>query len=86
MAKRAEVRLAEVFGEMPNGKEKQDDPEDSAKKRMKAYLEMYKKPLTPKAIEAIRVLSGISGKAQVDLAALGLTCDDLSTFSHEVNV
>lgn len=71
---------------MPIRKEKEDDPEEKAKQRMKAYLEMCKKPLTPKAIEAIRVLAGISGKAQVDLAALGLTCDDLSTFSHEVNV
>lgn len=48
MAKRAEIRLAEAFGELPNGKEKEDDPEESAKQR-KAYLEMYKKLLTPKA-------------------------------------
>lgn len=86
VAKRAEIRLAEAFGELPNGKENEDDLEESAKQRMKAYLEMCKKPLTPKAIEAIRVLAGISGKAQVDLAALGFTCDDLSTLSQEVNV
>lgn len=48
VAKRAEIRLAEAFGELPNGKENEDDPEESAKQR-KAYLEMYKKLLTPKA-------------------------------------
>lgn len=86
VAKRAEIRLAEAFGEMPNGKEKEGDPEESAKTTMKAYLEMYKKTLTLKAIEAIHVLAGINGKAQMDLMTLGFTCDDLSVDTQEVNV
>ena len=50
---------------------------------MKAYLEMYKKPLTPKVIEAVRALAGVSGKAQVDLAAMGFTAADLTMLGQE---
>ncbi|KAF7060544.1 hypothetical protein CFC21_067330 [Triticum aestivum] len=55
-AKRAEYRLAEAFGELPKGMTSKKVTEEDVQEKMKTYLQMYKKPLTSTAIQAIRAL------------------------------
>lgn len=56
VAKRAEYRRAEAFGEVPTLKSKGKASEEDLNEKMQHYLQMYKKEHTPKAIEAVRAL------------------------------
>ena len=56
VAKRAEYRRAEAFGEVPTLKSKRKASEEDLNEKMQHYLQMYKKEHTPKAIEAVRAL------------------------------
>ncbi|CAM0947081.1 unnamed protein product [Alopecurus aequalis] len=46
-AKRAEYRLAESFGELPRDSFSKRGTEEDVQERMKPYLQMCKKPITP---------------------------------------
>lgn len=46
---------------------------------------MYKEMFTPKVIDAIRVLTGIKEKAQVNLAELGFTYARLVTLRQDLS-
>ena len=59
-AKRAEYRLAEAYGELPKGMTSKKASEEEVQEKMKPYLWMYKKPLTPTAVQAIRALVEIN--------------------------
>uniref|UniRef100_A0A3B6UAA8 Uncharacterized protein n=1 Tax=Triticum aestivum TaxID=4565 RepID=A0A3B6UAA8_WHEAT len=56
IAKRAEYRLAEAYGELPKGMTSKKATEEEVQEKMKPYLQMYKKPPTPMAVQAIRAL------------------------------
>ena len=56
VAKRAEHRRAEAFGEVPTLKSKSKAAEEDLNEKMQHYLQMYKKEHTPKVIEAVRAL------------------------------
>ncbi|XBI12630.1 hypothetical protein VPH35_139473 [Triticum aestivum] len=56
VAKRAEYRRAEAFGEVPTLKSKGKASEEDLNEKMQHYLQMYKKEHTPKVIEAVRAL------------------------------
>ena len=56
IAKRAEYRRAEAFGELPNRKNKGKATEEVLNEKMQFYLQMYKKQHTPQTREAIRAL------------------------------
>lgn len=62
-AKRAEHRLLEDFGELPTVSKV-----EGAEQNMKAYLDMYKKQLSPQVIAALSTLAGIAGKSKMDLS------------------
>lgn len=40
---------------------------ESTEQKMKAYLDMYKKPLSHQVIMALSTLAGIPGKSKLDL-------------------
>lgn len=86
IAKRAEHRLMEAFGEVSEVGDKEAKGDHEAKNKMATYLEMYKKPLTPKVIEALSVLTGLRGKAQIDLAALDFTAAELEAVGEETPI
>jgi hypothetical protein len=56
VAKRAEFRRAEAFGEVPKIKSKGKASEEVLDEKMQHYLQMYKKQHTPQGIEAVRAL------------------------------
>ena len=56
IAKRAEFRLAEAFGDLPKENISKKPTEEDVQEKMKTYLWMSKKPTTPTAIQAIREL------------------------------
>uniref|UniRef100_A0A453ADB2 CCHC-type domain-containing protein n=1 Tax=Aegilops tauschii subsp. strangulata TaxID=200361 RepID=A0A453ADB2_AEGTS len=60
-AKRAEYRLAEAYGEPPKGMTSKKGSEEDVQEKMNSYLRMYKKPLTPTSIQAIRALVEANG-------------------------
>ena len=62
-SKRAEYRMLEAFDELPEVS-KAEGPEQ----KMQAYLDMYKKPLSPQVIEALSSLARIAGKSKLDLS------------------
>lgn len=84
-AKRAEIKLLESFGEA-SPVTAAADLEATANSKLAAYLQMFSQPLTVKAIEAMRVLAGVKGKAKIDLTALGFTAADLDALGKEVAV
>jgi hypothetical protein len=53
IAKRAEYRLAESFGEMPMGTVSKKGTEEDVQEKMKPYLMLCKKPASPMAIQAV---------------------------------
>ncbi|CAM0907931.1 unnamed protein product [Alopecurus aequalis] len=55
-AKRAEYRLAESFGELPRDSFSKRGTEEDVQERMKPYLQMCKKPITPTTLQAVREL------------------------------
>uniref|UniRef100_M8BY65 Uncharacterized protein n=1 Tax=Aegilops tauschii TaxID=37682 RepID=M8BY65_AEGTA len=59
-AKRAEYRLAEAYGELLKGMTSKKATEEDVQEKMKPYLQMYKKPLTPTAVQAIRALMEVN--------------------------
>lgn len=60
-SKCAEHRLLETFSELPEVSEA-----EGPKQKMKAYLDMYKKPLSPQVIKALRTLASIAEKVKVE--------------------
>lgn len=58
-------------------------PAGAAKEK---FIGLFSTPLDPKTIQAIKALEGVDGKAQVDLSAMGLTAEDLSTIVQEIAV
>jgi hypothetical protein len=56
VAKRAEYRRAEAFGEVPKIKSKGKASEEVLEVKMQHYLQMYKKQHTPQGIEAVHAL------------------------------
>ncbi|KAI4976525.1 hypothetical protein ZWY2020_050132 [Hordeum vulgare] len=62
-SKRAEYMMLEIFGELPEVSKAQG-PEQ----KMQAYVDMYKKPLSPQVIEALSSLVRIAGKSKFDLS------------------
>jgi hypothetical protein len=56
VAKRAEFRRAEAFGEVPKIKRKGKAFEEVLDEKMQHYLQMYKKQHTPQVVEAVRAL------------------------------
>jgi hypothetical protein len=56
VAKRAEYRRAETFGEVPKIKRKGKASEEVLDEKMQHYLQMYKKQHTPQVVEAVRAL------------------------------
>jgi hypothetical protein len=56
VAKRAEYRRAEAFGEVPKIKRKGKASEEVLDEKMQHYLQMYKKQHTPQVVEAVRAL------------------------------
>jgi hypothetical protein len=56
VAKRAEYRRAEAFGEVPKIKSKGKASDEVLEEKMQHYLQMYKKQHTPQGIEAVRAL------------------------------
>ena len=61
-SKRAEFRLMEAFGELP-----ETNKDEAAESKIKSFRDMCKKPLSSQAIAAIHDLVGISGKAKMNL-------------------
>uniref|UniRef100_A0A8R7RGK0 Uncharacterized protein n=1 Tax=Triticum urartu TaxID=4572 RepID=A0A8R7RGK0_TRIUA len=59
-AKHAEYRLAEAYGELPKGMTSKKATKEDVQEKMKPYLQMYQKPLTPTAVQAIRALVEIN--------------------------
>jgi hypothetical protein len=55
--------MLEAFDELPEVS-KVEGPEQ----KMQAYLDMYKKPLSPQVIEALSSLARIAGKSKLDLS------------------
>ncbi|CAM0909000.1 unnamed protein product [Alopecurus aequalis] len=55
-AKRAEYRLAEAFGDVPKEKISKKHSEEEVQEKMKPYLKMCKKPVTPVIMQAVREL------------------------------
>lgn len=60
----------EAFGELP-----EMNKDEFAENKMKAYLHMYNKPLSPQAIATIRALAGVDRMAKLDLAKMGYSED-----------
>ncbi|XBI47472.1 hypothetical protein VPH35_111411 [Triticum aestivum] len=56
VAKSAEYRRAEAFGEVPTLKSKGKASEEDPNENMQHYLQMYKKEHTPKATEVVHAL------------------------------
>jgi hypothetical protein len=56
VAKRAEYRRAEAFGEVPKTKSKGKANEEILNEKMQHYLQMYKMQHTPRAIEAVHAV------------------------------
>jgi hypothetical protein len=56
LAKHAEYRRAEAFGEVPKTKSKGKANEEIQNEKIQHYLQMYKKQHTPLAIEAVSSL------------------------------
>jgi hypothetical protein len=56
VAKRAEFRRAEAFGEVPKIKRKGKASEEVLDEKMQHYLQMYKKQHTPQVVEAVHAL------------------------------
>jgi hypothetical protein len=56
VAKRAEYRRVEAFGEVPKIKSKGKASEEVLEEKMQHYLKMYKKQHTPQEIEAVHAL------------------------------
>ncbi|KAI4985202.1 hypothetical protein ZWY2020_017832 [Hordeum vulgare] len=57
-SKRAEYRMLAAFGGLP-----EDSKAVGPEQKMQAYLDMYKKPLSPQVIEALSSLARIAGKS-----------------------
>ena len=72
-SKRAEYRMLEAFDELPEVS-KAEGPEQ----KMQAYLDMYKKPLSPQVIDALSSLARIAGKSKLDLSGC-FPLDNVST-------
>lgn len=53
----------------------------SAKDRL---ARLFAQPLQPEVLAALRALTGVEGKAQVNLPALGLSAEELTTLATEV--
>jgi hypothetical protein len=56
VAKRAEYRWAEAFGEVLKTKSKEKANEEVLNEKMQHYLQKYKQQQTPQAIEAVRAI------------------------------
>ena len=61
-AKQAEHRLLEAFGELREVSKVED-----AEQKMKAYLDIYRTPLSPQVIAALNTLAVIAGKWTLSL-------------------
>ena len=62
-AKRAEFRLMEAFGELP-----EMNKDEVAESKVQAFQNMCKKPLSSQAMAAIHSLVGIGGKGKMDFS------------------
>ena len=60
-AKLAEYRLAEAFGELPTDSASKKGPEEQTQEKMKFFLGLSKKPITPMAFQAVRELVEANG-------------------------
>ena len=61
IAKRAEYRLAEAFGELPKDAFSKKGSEEDVQEKMKPYLQMCKQPVSSMALQAIHELVQVNG-------------------------
>lgn len=77
-AKQASVLLEEKLAALGHGNRAMAD---TARERLAA---IFAQPLQPEVVHALKALTSVEGKAQVNLPALGLNAEDLIAMASEV--